>query len=141
MEEKEEDIMQKRDFLKASALAAGGVLAAPAIHAQQPVRWRFQTYAGAALGEHLKGVVLSCIESGHFYRNQWYWGGEAKLRAEGTKLKLRSIPAEEWREVENAADEFWQEVSETGETANRIVSIFRQYRDVINAAGVPYSFV
>ena len=39
--EEEEEIMQKRDFLKASALAAGGVLAAPAIHAQKPVRWRF----------------------------------------------------------------------------------------------------
>jgi len=95
----------------------------------------------ADLPEHLKALVMSCIESGHFYRNQWYWGGEAKLRAEGTKLKLRSIPAAEWRAVEDAADAFWQEVSETGETANRIVSIFREYRKVINAAGVPYSFV
>jgi TRAP-type mannitol/chloroaromatic compound transport system substrate-binding protein len=92
------------------------------------------------LPEHLKALVLSCIESGYFYRNQWYWGGEAKLRAEGTKLKLRSIPQDQWREVENAADAFWQEISETGETAEKLVNIFRDYRKVINSAGVPYSF-
>lgn len=94
----------------------------------------------ADLPEHLKSVVMSAIESGHHYRNQWYWGGEAKLRATGTKLQLRSIPQNEWREVEDAADEFWQEISETGETAEKIVNIFRDYRKVINAAGIPYSF-
>lgn len=92
------------------------------------------------LPEHLKALVLSCIESGHFYRNQWYWGGEAKLRAEGTKLKLRSIPQDQWRKVENAPDAFWQEISETGETAEKLVNVFRDYRKVINSAGVPYSF-
>ncbi|MDC3385236.1 C4-dicarboxylate ABC transporter, partial [Candidatus Pelagibacter sp.] len=94
----------------------------------------------ADLPEHLKGVVMSAIESGHHYRNQWYWGGEAKLRATGDKLKLRSIPQNEWREVEDAADKFWQEISETGETAEKIVNIFRDYRKVINSAGIPYSF-
>ena len=94
----------------------------------------------ADLPEHLKNVVMSCIESGHFYRNQWYWGGEAKLRAEGTKLKLRSIPQDQWREVENAADKFWAEISETDEILEKLVKIFRSYRDVINAAGVPYTF-
>ena len=86
----------------------------------------------ADLPEHLKGVVMSAIESGHHYRNQWYWGGEAKLRATGDKLKLRSIPQNEWREVEDAADKFWQEISQTGETAERIVKIFRDYRKVSN---------
>ncbi len=94
----------------------------------------------ADLPEHLKRVVMSAIESGHHYRNQWYWGGEAKLRATGTKLKLRSIPQNEWREVEDAADKFWQEISETGETAEKIVNIFRDYRKVINSAGIPYTF-
>jgi hypothetical protein len=56
-----EVIMEKRDFLKTSALAAGGVLAAPAIHAQQTIKWRFQTYAGAALGEHVTKPIIDSI--------------------------------------------------------------------------------
>jgi TRAP-type mannitol/chloroaromatic compound transport system substrate-binding protein len=49
---------KKRDFLKTAGLAtlaAGAApLAAPNIvRAQQPIRWRLQTYAGAALSEHV----------------------------------------------------------------------------------------
>ena len=48
----------RRDFLKkagvATAAAAGATtLAAPAVHAQAPIKWRLQTYAGAALAEHV----------------------------------------------------------------------------------------
>jgi hypothetical protein len=35
--------MDKRTFLKGSAMVRAGVLAAPAIHAQQAIKWRFQT--------------------------------------------------------------------------------------------------
>ena len=94
----------------------------------------------ADLPDHLKQLVMSCIESGHFYRNQWYWGGEARLRATGTKLQLRSIPQSEWRTVEDAAEKFWDEIAETGEVAAKVVQIFRDYRKIINSAGVPYSF-
>ncbi len=90
--------------------------------------------------DHLKQLILAAVEAGHFYRNQWYWGGEAKLRAEGTKLELTSIPAEEWKQVEDAATEFWDEIAEEGETAAKLVGIFRRYNEIIAQAGPPYSF-
>ncbi len=93
----------------------------------------------ADLPDHLKTIVMSAVEAGAFYRNQWYWGGEARLRAEGDKLQLRSIPQEEWSQVEDAAAVFWDEVAEQGETEAKLVDIFRQYRQVINSAGYPYS--
>jgi len=93
----------------------------------------------ADLPDHLKALVMACIESGHEYRNQWYWGGEARLRAEGDKLELTSIPQEEWKVVEDAAETFWSEVAEQGEVEARLVQIFRDYRVIINSAGYPYS--
>ena len=50
-----------------------------------------------ALPEHLKALYISCMEATHTFRNQWYWGGEAKLRATGDKLELRSVPASDWK--------------------------------------------
>lgn len=94
----------------------------------------------AELPDHLKSVVMAGVEAGHTYRNQWYWGGEAALRANGDKLELRSVPASEWAEVENAAKEFWDEIAQEGEVYEKIVGIFREYNSVINQAGVPYNF-
>ena len=94
----------------------------------------------AELPDHLKSVVMAGIEAGHTYRNQWYWGGEAALRANGDKLQLRSVPASEWAEVENAAKDFWNEVAAEGEVHQKIVDVFREYNGVINQAGVPYNF-
>ena len=91
------------------------------------------------LPEHLKQLVMAGIDAGHTYRNQWYWGGEARLRAKGDKLALRTVPASEWAEVENAAKEFWTEIAEEGEIHAKIVQIFRDYNEVINQAGPPYT--
>ena len=44
----------RRSFLTTGALAGAAALAAPAtVRAQAPIKWRMQTYAGAALGEHV----------------------------------------------------------------------------------------
>jgi TRAP-type C4-dicarboxylate transport system substrate-binding protein len=52
----------KRQFLGGSAVVgAAATLGAPAIHAQQAIKWRFQTYAGAALGEHVTKPVIDKI--------------------------------------------------------------------------------
>lgn len=93
----------------------------------------------ADLPPHLKRIVLTAIDASHTYRNQWYWGGEAKLRATGTKLKLTSIPTKDWKVVEDKAKVFWKEVAQTGETAAKIVKIFEEYNAVIDKAGVPYT--
>ena len=44
----------RRELLTSGVAAAGvGALAAPAIAQGAPLKWRMQTYAGAALGEHV----------------------------------------------------------------------------------------
>ena len=94
----------------------------------------------ADLPEHLKAIVMAGIEASHTYRNQWYWGGEARLRSTGDQLKLRSIPQEEWKTVEDAAVKFWDEIAEEGEIHSKIVQIFRDYNEVTSKAGPPYTF-
>ena len=91
-----------------------------------------------ALPKHLKRLLMVCLESSHHYRSHWYWGGEAKLRAEGRKLKLTSIPASEWKRVEEEAQRFWGEVAETSDRSALIVNILREYNKVIRVAGPPY---
>jgi TRAP-type mannitol/chloroaromatic compound transport system substrate-binding protein len=91
------------------------------------------------LPDHLKQLVMAATEASHTYRNQWYWGGEARLRARGDKLELRTVPADEWAEVENAAKDFWTEIAGEGEIEAKIVGIFREYNEVINKAGPPYT--
>jgi TRAP-type mannitol/chloroaromatic compound transport system substrate-binding protein len=93
----------------------------------------------ADLSPELKRIVQSCIEASHTYRNQWYWGGEAKLRATGDKLKLTSIPAAEWKAVEDEAKIFWDEIAKTGETAAKLIKIFREYNAIVDKAGAPYT--
>jgi TRAP-type mannitol/chloroaromatic compound transport system substrate-binding protein len=93
----------------------------------------------AELPDHLKSVVRNAIEAGHHYRNQWYWGGEAKLRATGTKLELTSIPAAEWREVENAALVFWDEIAQQSERSAKVVQIFKDYNAITAKSGTPYT--
>jgi TRAP-type mannitol/chloroaromatic compound transport system substrate-binding protein len=102
--------------------------------------WFVNEKRWADLPAHLKKLVLACVESGHFYRNQWYFGGEASLRAKGTKLKVQSIPREEWNQVEQAAAKFWEEVAETGEVAAKVVQIFKDYNDTMSKAGRPYRY-
>jgi TRAP-type mannitol/chloroaromatic compound transport system substrate-binding protein len=93
----------------------------------------------ADLPEDLKQIVMSAIESGHHYRNQWYWGGEARYRATGTKLKLTQIPASDWKQVEEAAVKFWDELAQTSERAKKVVDIFKEYNGVVAKAGLPYT--
>ena len=56
---------KRRDFLKKAGLAGAGAaaattLAAPHVKAQKQIKWRLQTYAGAALAEH---VVKPAIDA------------------------------------------------------------------------------
>ena len=71
-------------------------------------------------------MVLAASDAGQSFRKVWYWGGEAALRANGDKLALRSVPAAEWAEVENAAKDFWDEVAQEGEVHQKIVNIFKE---------------
>ena len=54
----------RRKFLKGAAVAAPAALAAPSIvHAQAPIKWRLQTYAGAALGEQVTKPAVDYINA------------------------------------------------------------------------------
>ena len=92
------------------------------------------------LPDHLKELLKLTMDSSHYYRQWWYWGGEAHLRTQGTKLKLTSIPDEEWAQVEAAAVKFWDEIASESETKAKVVQIFKDYNATMEKAGRPYRY-
>ncbi|MDO5640820.1 MAG: twin-arginine translocation signal domain-containing protein [Paracoccus sp. (in: a-proteobacteria)] len=87
---------------------------------------------------HLQQLFRSTIDQSHYYRQVWYWGGEAKLRVEGEKMELTSIPPEEWAQVGRDAEGFWDEVAGRSERAGRVVQAFKDYTATVEKAGYPY---
>ncbi len=94
----------------------------------------------AKVPDHLKELFKLSIDSSHYYRQIWYWGGEAKLRVEGKKMELTTIPAEEWDTVVKDAEEFWEEIASISPRAAKVVNIFKEYSKVMHKAGVPYRY-
>jgi TRAP-type mannitol/chloroaromatic compound transport system substrate-binding protein len=94
----------------------------------------------AELPDDLKELFKLTMDSSHYYRQHWYWGGEANLRVKGDKLKLTTIPDAEWAQVEAKAREFWDEVAKEGEVQAKIVKIIKDYNDVMDKAGRPYRY-
>ncbi|RED53765.1 secreted protein [Aestuariispira insulae] len=90
--------------------------------------------------EHLKTLFKLCMDSSHYYRQHWYWGGEAQLRTQGTKMKLTSIPDEEWKTVEDEAMKFWDEIAEQSDRSARVVKILKEYQATMAKAGKPYRY-
>lgn len=91
-----------------------------------------------AVPEHLKTLFRLSMDSSHYYRQHWYWDGEARYRARGGKLELTSIPESEWATVEAEARSFWDEVSERSERTKKVVDILRDYIALMDEAGPPY---
>ncbi len=92
------------------------------------------------LPDNLKELLKVCMDQSHYYRQWWYWGGEANLRVNGTKMKLTTIPDDEWAQVEAAAVKFWDEIASESETKAKVVEIFRKYNDDMKKAGRPYRY-
>ncbi|MFQ6550961.1 TRAP transporter substrate-binding protein [Aestuariibius insulae] len=92
------------------------------------------------LPEDLQTLFRVCCEQSHYYRQHWYWGGEADLRVNGPKMELTSIPDEEWATVEAKAREFWDEIAQESETKARVVQIFKDYNALMESAGRPYRY-
>ncbi len=90
--------------------------------------------------DHLKALLQVCTQQSHYYRQWWYWGGEADLRVNGPKLSLTTIPSSEWAEVEKAASEFWAEIASESEVKARVVEIFNNYNALMEKAGAPYRY-
>ncbi len=92
------------------------------------------------LPEHLKAMLQMAMDSSHYYRQWWYWGGEAALRVNGEKMQLTTIPDEEWATVEQAATTFWDEIAEESEVKAKVVGIFKEYNELMQKAGRPYRY-
>jgi TRAP-type mannitol/chloroaromatic compound transport system substrate-binding protein len=87
---------------------------------------------------HLQQLYRSTIDQSHYYRDVWYWGGEAKLRVEGEKMELTSIPPEEWAQVVDDSEAFWDEVASASPRSAKVVQAFKDYAGVMKKAGYPY---
>jgi len=94
----------------------------------------------AKIPPHLQELSKLSMDSSHYYRQVWYWGGEAKLRVEGNKMELTTIPTAEWDQVVNDAESFWDEMASISPRAAKVVQIFKDYSNVMHKAGVPYRY-
>lgn len=92
-----------------------------------------------ALPDHLKQLFNMSIDTSHYYRQHWYWAGEAKYRNEG-KLELTTVPAEEWKQVEEEASKFWDEVAGQSPRSAKVVEIIKKYNESMVKAGAPYRY-
>ncbi len=90
--------------------------------------------------EHLKELFRLTMDSSHYYRQYWYWGGEAYLRTKGTKLELTTIPEEEWKTVEDEAFKFWDEIAAETPRSAKVVQILKDYNETMRQAGPPYRY-
>ncbi len=92
------------------------------------------------LSPKLQALVTTCFEQSHYYRQHWYWAGEARFRTEGTKLALTAIPDAEWATVETASRAFWDEIGAESAVKAKVVQIFKDYNAAMDKAGRPYRY-
>ena len=90
--------------------------------------------------DHLRELIKTVFDQSHYYRQHWYWSGEANLRVTGDKMKLTTIPSEEWGTVETAAREFWDEIAAESEVKARVVAKIKEYNEAMEKAGPPYRY-
>jgi TRAP-type mannitol/chloroaromatic compound transport system substrate-binding protein len=93
-----------------------------------------------AIPPHLQTLLQLAMDSSHYHRQYWYWNGEAKLRVNGTKLELTSIPDNEWAIVEEEGHKFWDEIATKSPRSAKVVNIFKEYAAVMAKAGRPYRY-
>lgn len=93
-----------------------------------------------ALPDNMKDLLKLAIDTSHYRRLWWYWGGEASLRVHGTKMKLTTIPDAEWATVEAAAAKFWDEIAAESKTKAKVIDIFKKYNADMKKAGPPYRY-
>ena len=92
----------------------------------------------AALPPHLQELFRLSMDSSHYYRQHWYWNGEAQLRVQGAKLQVTTIADAEWATVVAEARKFWDEVAAMSPRNARVVKILRDYNALMDRAGPPY---
>jgi len=93
-----------------------------------------------AVPAHLKQLFQLAIDSSHYYRQHWYWWGEAHYRTSGGKLELTTIPESEWKSIENEATKFWDEIASQSPRNAKVVEIIKKYKAIMEKAGPPYRY-
>ncbi|MGB3386558.1 MAG: TRAP transporter substrate-binding protein [Pseudaminobacter sp.] len=93
-----------------------------------------------AVPDHLKEIFKLAMDSSHYYRQHWYWWGEAHYRTTGGKLELTTIPETEWKTVEDMALEFWDEIAAKSPRNAKVVDILKKYSETMRNAGAPYRY-
>jgi len=93
-----------------------------------------------ALPERLKSLFRLSMESSHYHRLYWYWWGEAYYRVNGGKLKLTTIPEDEWKVVEDEAYKYWDEIAKRSPRCAKVVKILKEYAATMQKAGAPYRY-
>ncbi|KEO57409.1 TRAP transporter substrate-binding protein [Thioclava indica] len=93
-----------------------------------------------AVPPKLQTLMKTCFDQSHYHRQYWYWAGEAKLRVDGTEMQLTTIPDAEWKQVEDAAHVFWDEIAAESPLKAKVVDIFKKYNDTMGKAGPPYRY-
>ena len=94
----------------------------------------------AKIPDPLKELFLMSCDQSHYYRQVWYWGGEADLRVNGKKMELTEIPAQEWDQVVADAEEFWDDLASISPRTARVVQAYKDYKAVMEKTGVPYRY-
>lgn len=94
----------------------------------------------AKVPDHLKELFLITMDQSHYYRQVWYWGGEADLRVNGDKLELTTIAPEEWNTVVGDAEGFWEDLASISPRTKRVVDTFKKYNALMDKVGVPYRY-
>jgi TRAP-type mannitol/chloroaromatic compound transport system substrate-binding protein len=93
-----------------------------------------------AVPDHLKQLFQLAIDSSHYYRQHWYWWGEAHYRTTGGKLELTTIPESDWKTIEEEAQKFWSEIAAKSPRNAKVVEILKNYRTTMQKAGPPYRY-
>lgn len=102
--------------------------------------WFVNTNAWNKVPKHLQQLLKLAIEKSHYYRLHWYWWGEAHYRTQGKKLKLTSLPASDYKIIDQAALKYWDEIAKKSERNARVVKILKEYRSIMEKAGPPYRY-
>ena len=90
------------------------------------------------LSPKLQELFKMSIDQSHYYRQVWYWGGEADLRVNGKKMELTSLPSNEWAGVVKDAEKFWDDVASQSARSAKVVDAFKLYASTMDKAGYPY---
>jgi len=100
--------------------------------------WFVHTESWDKVPKHLQTLLMLAIQKSNYYRLHWYWYGEAHYRVTGGKMKLTTIPPDEWKTVEDAAYKYWDEIAKKSPRDAKVVQILKNYVDTMKKAGAPY---